>query len=274
MESENISKITDIAAYAGKILLACGSDIVRVEDTIRHIMISYGVNDFEVFTLTNGIFLSSCGIERTVTADGVKTDIKKDYLRVHNVPLVSTNLGKLDRVNTLSRRIATGTVSPDEAYNELCEIDTLPHFPAWLRMLASGAASGSICYMFGGSVFDSLAACLVGFLYYILCICLDESKLSRLLVNIICGSVITLLAYSCIQLGFGDSMNWIIIGAIMPLVPGVSFTNAIRDLAAGDYISGIVRLTDALIVAIGIAVGVGATVGVMNFFGLMSGVSI
>ena len=48
-----------------------------------------------------------------------------------------------------------------------------------------------------------------------------------------------------------------IIGSIMPLIPGVSFTNAIRDIADGDYISGSVRMLDALLVFFSIAIGVG-----------------
>ena len=43
----------------------------------------------------------------------------------------------------------------------------------------------------------------------------------------------------------------------MPLVPGVAFTNSIRDVADGDYISGSVRMLDALLVFFCIAIGVG-----------------
>ena len=49
-----------------------------------------------------------------------------------------------------------------------------------------------------------------------------------------------------------------IIGSIIPLVPGVAFTNGIRDLADGDYISGAVRLLDAVLVFLCVAIGVGA----------------
>lgn len=41
------------------------------------------------------------------------------------------------------------------------------------------------------------------------------------------------------------------------LIPGVSFTNGIRDIADGDYLSGTIRLLDALLVYVCIAIGVG-----------------
>ena len=58
-------------------------------------------------------------------------------------------------------------------------------------------------------------------------------------------------------LGLGDDYKAITIGAIMPMLPGVSFMTSIRDLTDGDYIAGAVRLIDTLLVTGGIAMGVG-----------------
>ena len=40
-------------------------------------------------------------------------------------------------------------------------------------------------------------------------------------------------------------------------MPGVAFTNAIRDIADENYIAGAVRMLDAMLVFFGIAMGVG-----------------
>ena len=61
----------------------------------------------------------------------------------------------------------------------------------------------------------------------------------------------------CYKAGFGHSLSHMIIGSIIPLVPGLNFTNGIRDIADGDYISGSVRLLDAILVFLSIAIGVG-----------------
>ena len=45
-------------------------------------------------------------------------------------------------------------------------------------------------------------------------------------------------------------------GSVIPLVPGVAFVNGIRDIGDEDFISGAVRLLDAMLVFICIAVGV------------------
>ena len=52
----------------------------------------------------------------------------------------------------------------------------------------------------------------------------------------------------------------IVIGDIMPLVPGVALTTSIRDLFNGDYLSGAIHLLDALLTAMCIAVGVGSMI--------------
>ena len=66
------------------------------------------------------------------------------------------------------------------------------------------------------------------------------------------------------MLGLRDHLNFMIIGSMMPLVPGVAFTVAIRDAADGDYISGTVRMIDALLVFICIAIGVGMGIAVLK----------
>ena len=63
-------------------------------------------------------------------------------------------------------------------------------------------------------------------------------------------------------------MDTVIISAIMPLVPGVAITNAIRDTLQGDYLSGGARVLEAFLKAASIALGVG--IG-MALFGAVAG---
>ena len=53
------------------------------------------------------------------------------------------------------------------------------------------------------------------------------------------------------------SADVMIISSIMSLVPGVAFTTSIRDILNGDYASGSARMLEAIVVALGIASGVG-----------------
>ena len=53
-----------------------------------------------------------------------------------------------------------------------------------------------------------------------------------------------------------DAITDPIIGALMVLTPGVALTMGVRDILNGDYLSGSIRLLDALLIAGSIAGGV------------------
>lgn len=67
--------------------------------------------------------------------------------------------------------------------------------------------------------------------------------------------------------GIGIRFDQVIIGGIVPLLPGVSLTTAIRDLFGGDYLSGSIRLIDALLAGMCIAIGVGAAIKAFQMLG-------
>jgi uncharacterized membrane protein YjjP (DUF1212 family) len=77
--------------------------------------------------------------------------------------------------------------------------------------------------------------------------------------------VLAYLTMICTKYFTGTDQNLIIIGSIMPLVPGVPITNAIRDTLQGDYNSGTARAMEAFVISLGIAVGVGLGIGLFNF---------
>jgi len=73
----------------------------------------------------------------------------------------------------------------------------------------------------------------------------------------IAGSLTTLLALIGASLLSGVQVEPIISGAIMPLLPGLATTNAIRDTIRGDLVSGGARFIEAILCAVMLAVGIG-----------------
>ena len=111
--------------------------------------------------------------------------------------------------------------------------------------------------MFGGGPADCAASCLAGFLLYAFVLYVSAPHMSKISGNLIGGALATVVCLLCYKAGFGQDLSHMVIGGVIPLVPGLAFTNGIRDIADGDYISGAVRLLDALLVFLCIAVGVG-----------------
>lgn len=243
-------EVLETAMEAGHLLLENGAEIFRVEETMERICRHYGVDSGSFFVLSNGIF----------TTGG-------QYAKVRHIPVKGAQLDRVVAVNQLSREIEQGRYSISEVRAELERIRRMPGKKPWMQVLASGLGAGAFCVLFGGSLFDALAAFAAGLVLYLFVLLVSAPHMSRIIGNILGGAVATVMCILCRRLGLGDDMNHMIIGAIIPLVPGVSFTNGIRDLADGDYISGSVRLLDAILVFLCVAIGVGVTITVYHRMG-------
>ena len=119
--------------------------------------------------------------------------------------------------------------------------------------------------MFGGTVLDGFIAFLVGIILQVFLIESNKRSSPKFIVNILGSGLVTTLSLLFLNAGLPVLYDKIIIGAIMPLVPGIALTTSIRDLFNGDYVSGTIHLMAALLTAFCIAVGVGAVITIYQY---------
>ncbi|MCI9423371.1 MAG: GNAT family N-acetyltransferase [Dorea sp.] len=253
----SVKKVVDLALEAGRILLKNGAEIFRVDETIIRICKRFHLEYVDTFILSHAIFISA------------ENGMEEAYTKVKQVPLSSSHLGIVAEVNELSREIAEGLVSIEEASERLREIDRFPEKRGYFQVLAAGISSGCYGYILGASALESIVAFFIGCILYVWVLTAKKLKLSKMIVNIVGGVMITTLAIAGYHLPLpGEvALSGMIIGSIMPLVPGLAFVNAIRDIADSDFLSGTVRMIDALLVFVYIAVGVGVTLSAYNNMG-------
>jgi uncharacterized membrane protein YjjP (DUF1212 family) len=67
--------------------------------------------------------------------------------------------------------------------------------------------------------------------------------------------MIGLTALLAVFIGVGTDVDKIIISAVMPLVPGLLITNAVRDLMDGHFVSALSKGADAFLTALAIGTG-------------------
>ena len=236
---DNNSKILNLAYEAGAILLENGAEISRVEDTIQRIANYYGVDDVNVFVLSNGIM---------ATGDS--------YARSKFIPIKGSSLDKVVAVNQLSRDISQGRCDINQLEQRLNDIRAMKAKPVWEQIVASSLGSAAFCIIFGGGFDDCLIATIAGPLLWIFILFVGKHHLSRIMSNTLGGLLASFFCIVMYKLGVGTHLSNMIIGAVIPLIPGVAFTNGIRDLANEDYIAGVTRLLDALLTFFCIAMGV------------------
>ena len=247
--------ILTLSVEIGDAMLRNGAEIYRVEDSLIHILESYDVENIDVYVLSNGIFASA------------NEDKEDACSMVRHVPLGSVNLGKISALNQLTRDICNHDCSVSDAWTRLEQCKTLPTYHGLIAVLACDIGSACFCYLFGGGVLDAGIAFIIGLFEQQLLFVLQKHRVSKFLTNVFASMFVSVISIVCLLLGAPILYDKVIIGAIMPLVPGVVFTTSIRDFYNGDYLSGTIHLIDALLTALCIAVGVFLTITGFRYLG-------
>ena len=232
-------KILDLTYEAGAILLENGAEISRVEGTMRRIAGHFGVEDESFFVLSNGIIAAGDG-----------------YARSKFIPIRGASLDKVVAVNQLSREVAAGQCTLKQIEERLQQIRVMKPKRAWEQILASGVGSAAFCILFGGGFADCLASFIAGLLLWVFVLFIGSKHLSRIVNTVTGGLLSSIICFSLYRMGLGSHLSNMIIGAIIPLIPGVAFTNGIRDMANEDYLAGTTRLLDAMLTFFCISLGV------------------
>ncbi len=249
-----------MASLAGVLMISSGAETHRVEDTITRILGTAEFDHSEALVFPTGLMVS------LFDADGFSLSVTS------RVPGISNNLGRVADVNQVSRQFCSGKMTLDEAIEALEEIKTKKRYNMWLYTLGYVLAASAFCVMFGGEVLDAAGTILCGLALAFVNLVLGPRIGKGFITTILAGAVVTLTAgavsfYANAWLDIHFQAHYMIIGGIMPLVPGLAMTNAARDILHGDYLSGGARAIEAFCVAAVIAVGVGAGMGIVNVAG-------
>ena len=287
--TEEQEQALQLATEAGHILLENGAEISRVEETMTRIASAYGIEDESFFVLSNGIiatgqhyaraeFIPIKGtqlakvvevnqLSRDVTAGErgnaltLSVDKMKSLYGSHHI-----NISTYQRINdsnefTNSRNNTFKPMSVETLRQRIQAIRTMPGKVWWEMVLGIALGVSSFSILFGGSLVDALATLVSGVLLGLF-MTFVSPHLSRLMGNVAGGLVGGILCILLYRLAMGIEglpqlhLANMIIGTIIALVPGVPFTNGMRDLANEDYIAGTTRLTDAFLAFLCIALGV------------------
>lgn len=248
-------EILALSVEIADVMLRNGGEIYRIEDTVIHILQAYEIESFDVYVLSNGIFAS---------ANENKDD---SCSMIRHVPLGEVNLAKVSYLNQLARDLCSHSCTIEEGWKRVEKAKTLPKYANWIQVLFCGLGSACYAFLFGGSLLDFAFAFLIGMGEQLLFFFLTKQKLSRFLRNVFASVFVSTLSILVMYTGLPLSQDKIVIGAIMPLVPGITFTTSIRDFHNGDYLSGSIHLIDALLTAICIAVGICLPLMVYNLLG-------
>ena len=235
--------LLDLSTDLGYELAMAGAETFRVEESIQRVMAAYGV-EAEVFAIPNYLMVS------IIDDDG------RPITRMRRIGSHGNNLDAVEKYSNLSRAFCSRT--PDAAegkkwFDRVRQDISTYSLPVQYAGFFVGAAGHTLFY--GGNWADSLCSGICGMLVGLVNQFLNQRKANPFFSTIASAFLMALLAYAMGALGITGNPDAVTIGALMILVPGLLFTNAMRDIIYGDTNSGINRCVQVVLIAMGIALG-------------------
>lgn len=226
-----MNKEFDNAVLMGAEIVENGGEISRAEETVDRICKSFGADNIHVFIIPSLISV-------TATIDG------KEITSTRRIYKNDLNLGALEEINSISRKICNEKISNSRINY---------HYNIIFSIFCVMLATGSFCIFFGGSLTDAIISGIAGNLINFMPYSKKSFNIfSRTLVE---ATISGILSFLPSMLGINTHPDKIMIGTIMLLIPGMSIGAAMKDLMSGNLIAGILQLTEAIIIALAIALG-------------------
>lgn len=253
MTNKELLKIT---SRIGSMLIEYGAEIYRVEDSLNRIAFAYGFGTeerhMEIFAIPTLLIIT--------LNDGDDLPLSQTKRIVNR----STNLDRVDKLNNLSRYICTVKPEPEIIERHIDEISKRSVYGVPIQFVSFGVVGAVFALFFGGEFPDAVAAGILSMMIFFIAKFVNKIKPSVFFQSVICSMVIASCAVVISRIGLTDGFDKVIIGSSMNLVPGITLTNCMRDFIAGDFLAGLYTLIEAILVAVGMAVGAASAIALFT----------
>ena len=206
----------------GGLLIECGAEIYRVEESIKRMLNAYPVESVDVFAIPSMIMVTLETPSQVSITKNKRTFCKQ------------ADFNKLARLNNLVREISIKAPSLDVVEYSINVIENDLPYPRWIIIFATACLAGCFCLLVQGSFSSVVCAGLI---------------------VIVARFIHTTLAGGIANFFPSTEIDAMIIGTLVTILPGLTFTTAIRDMITRDLLAGILGLIETLLVATSIAIG-------------------
>jgi uncharacterized membrane protein YjjP (DUF1212 family) len=235
--------LLDFAIDLGYELAMNGAETFRVEETVSRVLSAYGVES-DVFAIPNHLIVT------------VRTDDRTPITRMRRIGVHGNDLDAVEKFSGLSRACCNRVPEPKEAKKWLAYVRSQRvRYSTSINYLGNFLGGSGFAMLFGGSLTDAFFAGICGILVGFVNNILEKLHANPFFRTIATSFLMALVAYGFGALELAPNVDSVIIGALMLLVPGLLFTNAMRDIIYGDINSGINRIVQVFLTAVAIALG-------------------
>ena len=226
----------------GELMISSGAEVNRVEDALSRLGKSYGIERMSVFAITSNMIVTM------IDSDG------NSYTQSRRmVSSASTDYKRLEALNELSRSKCSFAIDEHQFEERIRELKSSKANTVKI-CIGSMLAAGAFAIFFGGTIGDAVAAVFFAVLIYFMQERFRQYCPNTMIFNLISAFFVGIFICVAAKL-FSLNADKIMIGDIMLLIPGIAFTNSIRNLLVGDTITGVMRLVETVLWAASLALG-------------------
>lgn len=234
-----LSVVMDIAEQ----MLVSGAEVHRAEESVFRMCSALGFVRTDVFIITSSMQVT------VFCEDGTS------YTQTRRINSSGTDYEKLHRMNDLSRRICAEKMPLEQIVKEFLKATEVKSYPFWAECVCYALIAAAFTLFFGGTWQQTIVSLVVGVVVRFGILLVDKTLPNKIFSKFAAAVIATTLAFISVRAGIIHDVDKVIIGNIMTLIPGIGFTNALRDLFAGDSIAGLLRTIEAVLIALAIAAG-------------------
>lgn len=168
------------------------------------------------------------------------------------------DLGTLARLDAVSRDVEHGRIAVLEGSARIDAIMAMPqNVRPWLRVLAYGVASAAICRILGGGLNEIVVAGGAGLITGLISLASKRLPHGTHVFELVAALTVSALVTAVAALtDLRLSIPTATLGGVIVLVPGLTVTVAMTELARRHLAAGTARLSGAFLVFVAIAFGV------------------
>lgn len=227
----------------GRALHRYGTPAHRLEEALTRSCKALGL-EAEVFTTPTAIILSF----------GEPEDLRTRMMRVEGGEL---DMDKLARLDAIADDVAEKSLTPAEGVTRLADLVAAPRrFGHALSTLMHGITAGGMAVFFGGTLADVALAAGIGLTLGLLAQYAQRSTDQARVFELVGAAFAAFAAGTLSSLWPATTPSLVTVAALIVLLPGMSLTTAMTELATRNLIAGTARLMSAVIVLLELVVGV------------------
>jgi uncharacterized membrane protein YjjP (DUF1212 family) len=168
-----------------------------------------------------------------------------------------SDLGKLARVDQVTRDVLGGQLTPAEGNAEIAAIESTPApYGTLLTTVAFGVASGSAARFLGGGAWEVGTGLVIGLVTGLLAIVASRHAGVGRVFEPVAAFAASAIAALLATAGAPVSVLLATLAGVIILIPGLTLTTAMTELSTRHLASGTARLMGALVLLLGITFGI------------------